>query len=151
MTDGPEHPSPSAAPAESQPSPVAGADLTEAGGRYRVDTPVYQGPLDGLVALAQRGEGDRAQGPVGAGSAAYRRVLDASEPKPEAREVADVLTMASRLVTLKAQRLLPDGPLELDEPAEDELSEEVDPGSRLAEYLLFREAAEALLSEVSEQ
>jgi segregation and condensation protein A len=81
----------------------------------------------------------------------YRRRLDAADPKPEAREVADFLTMASRLLTLKAQRLLPDGPLELDEPVEEEDEDEVDPGARLAEYRLFREAAEALLSEVAEQ
>lgn len=136
MTDGPELPS---------------AEPTEAGARYRVDTPVYQGPIDGLVALAQRGEVDLAQVQVSEITADYRRHLDAADPKPEAREVADFLGMAGRLLTLKAQRLLPDGPLELDEAVEEELEEEADPGARLAEYRLFREAAEALLSEVAEQ
>jgi segregation and condensation protein A len=130
---------------------VSGAEMTEAGGRFRVDLPVYQGPLDGLVALAQRGEIDLAEVPVSEITAEYRRHLDAADPKPEAREVADFLTMASRLVSLKAQRLLPEGSLELDEAAEAEVGPEDDPGARLAEYRLFKEAAEALLSDVAEQ
>src|SRR5258708_125652 len=159
MTDGPDSPSPSA-PATQQPangatpapSPVvSGADMTEAGGRFRVDLPAYQGPLDTLVALAQRGEIDLAEVQVSEITAGYRRHLDTADPKPEAREVADFLTMASRLVSLKAQRLLPEGALELDEPADDEAGPEDDPGARLAEYRLFKEAAEALLSEVAEQ
>jgi segregation and condensation protein A len=164
MTDGPDSPSPSATTPD-QPSDsdrglpemplngtvVAGAELTEAGARYPVDTPVYQGPLDGLVALAQRGEVDLAQVQVSEITSDYRRHLEAADPKPEAREVADFLTMAGRLLTLKAHRLLPDGPLEVEEPVEEEGELEVDPGARLAEYRLFREAAEALLSEVAEQ
>jgi segregation and condensation protein A len=158
MTDGPDPQSPSAPPPE-QPSTsndgtpiVVGAEPTEAGARYQVVTPVYQGPLDGLVALAQRGEVDLAEVQVSEITADYRRHLEASEPKPEAREVADLLTMDGRLLTLKAQRLLPEGPLEADEAEEEALAEaETDPGARLAEYRLFKEAAEALLSEVAEQ
>jgi segregation and condensation protein A len=160
MTDGPNSPSPSA-PEQPQPangtspapgtSPVSGAEMTEAGGRFRVDLPSYQGPLDGLVALAQRGEIDLAEVRVSEITAGYRRHLDAADPKPEAREVADFLTMASRLVSLKAQRLLPEGSIDADEPVEEDLPAEDDPGARLAEYRLFKEAAEALLSEVAEQ
>jgi len=164
MTDGPDSPSLSASPPDQHPnggpgapeafpngSPVSGAEPIEEGARYHVETPVYQGPLDGLVALAQRGEVDLAQVQVSEITAGYRRHLDATDPKPEAREVADFLTMAGRLLTLKAQRLLPEGPLEVDEAVEEEGDEELDPGARLAEYRLFREAAEALLSEVAEQ
>lgn len=159
MTDGPESPRPSA-PAPEQPtdgpapvahSVVSGAEMTEAGGRFRVDLPSYQGPLDSLVALAQRGEIDLAEVPVSEITAEYRRRLEEMDPKPEAREVADFLTMASRLVSLKAQRLLPEGSIEVDEPEEEEVAGEEDPGARLAEYRLFKEAAEALLSEVAEQ
>jgi segregation and condensation protein A len=174
MTDGPELPSPSAAPAEiaangvAQPHLAAAephaephaelapphpgtAELTESGGRFRVDLPAYQGPLDGLVGLAQRGEIDLAEVQVSEITATYRRWLEASDPKPEAREVADFLTLAGRLLTLKAQRLLPDGPIEAEQPAEEEAAAADDPGARLAEYRLFKEAAEALLSEVAEQ
>ena len=128
-----------------------GPEPSDAGAHFRVETPVYQGPIDGLVALAQRGEVDLAQVQVSEITSDYRRRLDAADPKPEAREVADFLTMAGRLLTLEAQRLLPDGPLELDEPEDEQDEDEVDPGARLAEYRLFREAAEALLSEVAEQ
>jgi segregation and condensation protein A len=166
MTDGPETPSPSAAPeqpiadagASGEPGAmsvtgtvVPGAELTEAGARFRIDLPVYQGPLDGLVGLAQRGEIDLATVPVSEITASYRSYLDASDPKPEAREVADFLTLAGRLLTLKAQRLLPDGPLEADEAVEAEVGQVEDPGARLAEYRLFKEAAEALLADVAEQ
>jgi len=172
MTDGPDSTSLSASPpdqhpngesgapeaspngagaAQAQAPAVTGAEPTEEGARYHVETPVYQGPLDGLVALAQRGEVDLAQVQLSEITAGYRRHLDAADPKPEAREVADFLTMAGRLLTLKAQRLLPEGPIEVEEPVEEEGDEELDPGARLAEYRLFREAAEALLSEVAEQ
>ncbi len=127
------------------------AELTEAGGRFRVELPAYQGPLDGLVGLAQRGEIDLAEVQVSEITATYRRWLDAADPKPEAREVADFLTLAGRLLTLKAQRLLPDGPIEADTAEEAEAETVDDPGARLAEYRLFKEAAEALLSEVAEQ
>jgi len=139
MTDGPDSHS------------HATAELTESGGRFRIDLPVYQGPLDGLVGLAQRGEIDLAEVQVSEITASYRRWLEASDPKPEAHEVADFLTLAGRLLTLKAQRLLPDGPLELDAPAEEGEGDVDDPGARLAEYRLFKEAADALLSEVAEQ
>jgi len=153
MTDGPETHSPAATPPE---LPVAGrvvpgAELTEQGGRYHVDLPAYSGPLDGLVALAQRGEIDLAGVQVSEITASYRRHLEASDPKPEAREVAAFLTLAGRLLTLKAQRLLPEGRLELDEPEEGEIPAADDPGARLAEYRLFKEAAEALLADVAEQ
>jgi segregation and condensation protein A len=177
MTDGPEIPSPSAAPADAGENGVghpadtgaghpgvevngtavsgrpdaAPAELTEAGGRFHIELPAYQGPLDALVGLAQRGEIDLAEVQVSDITASYRRWLDASDPKPEAREVADFLTLAGRLVTLKAQRLLPDGALEADAAVEEEAGAADDPGARLAEYRLFKEAAEALLSEVAEQ
>jgi segregation and condensation protein A len=130
---------------------VAGAELTESGARFRVDLPTYQGPLDGLLALAQRGEIDLADVQVSEITSSYRTFLDSSDPKPEAREVADFLTLAGRLLSLKAQRLLPDGPLEGDEPVEEAIEPADDPGARLAEYRLFKEAADALLSEVAEQ
>lgn len=136
---------------QAEPHAHATAELTEAGGRFRVDLPAYQGPLDGLVGLAQRGEIDLAEVQVSEITATYRRWLDATDPKPEAREVADFLTLAGRLLTLKAQRLLPEGPLEAETPAEEEIEAGDDPGARLAEYRLFKEAAEALLSEVAEQ
>lgn len=149
MTDGPDSPS-AALPGDRGNLPLTD-EPTEAGAHFRVETPVYQGPIDGLVALAQRGEVDLAQVQVSEITTEYRRQLDAADPKPEAREVADFLTMAARLLTLKAQRLLPEGSLEVDEPVEEEAEGEADPGARLAEYRLFREAAEALLSEVAEQ
>jgi segregation and condensation protein A len=175
MTDGPETPSPSAAPqrragedaappereftgsaipeieVSSRAATVAGAELTEAGARFRIELPSYTGPLDALVGMAQRGEIDLADVPVSEITSSYRRWLAATDPIPEARQVADFLSLAGRLLTLKAQRLLPDGPLEIDVEEEAVVIEGEDPGARLAEYRLFKEAADALLSEVAEQ
>jgi segregation and condensation protein A len=150
MTEGPE--TTEASPQAAADSPHhATAELTEAGGRFHVELDAYRGPLDGLVGLAQRGEIDLAEVQVSEITASYRSWLEQTEPKPEAREVADFLTLAGRLLTLKAQRLLPEGPIEVEPPEVEEGENLDDPGARLAEYRLFKEAAEALLSEVAEQ
>jgi segregation and condensation protein A len=74
------------------------------------------------------------------------------EPRPDPREVADFLSLASRLLSLKAARLLPEGPLDaLDPEAGDEGGPVDDAGARLAEYRLFKAAAEALLGDIAEQ
>jgi segregation and condensation protein A len=120
--------------------------------RFPVDVPGFSGELEELVHRAQRGEVDLATLPVARITAAFRNRVDA-DPAMDPREVADFLALAGRLVSLKAQRILPDGPLEALAP-EDEGAPEAggdDPGARLAEYRLFRAAAEALLAEPAEE
>lgn len=117
--------------------------------RFPVDVPGFSGPLEQLVAAAQRGDADLAAIPVAEITAAYRERLAEAETDP--RDLADFLTLASRLLSLKASRLLPDGGIDADEAAAEDGTPVDDPGARLAEYRLFRAAAEALLADASEQ
>ncbi|HEX6492014.1 MAG TPA: segregation/condensation protein A [Candidatus Dormibacteraeota bacterium] len=127
---------------EQEPSP-------EAPPRFPVDVPGFRGPLEQLVATAHRGEIDLATLPVSEITAEFRARLDEAETDP--RDIADFLTLASRLLALKAARLLPDGAIDGEEAAAEDAGEVDDRGARLAEYRLFRAAAEALLSDASEQ
>lgn len=122
------------------------------GDRFQVEVPGYRGPLAGLVARAQRGELDLTAVPVNQLTTAYRRAVAAADPPVEPREIADFLGLAGRLLSLKAQQVIPDGPLDgvPEEPAEPDESGD-QPGRRLAEYRLFRAAADALLSEAVEE
>ncbi|GAC1337481.1 MAG: ScpA family protein [Candidatus Dormibacteria bacterium] len=131
---------------------VGGATGADEAGRFQVDVPGYRGPLAGLVARAQRGDLDLTTVPVSGLTGAYRRAVAQADPPVEPREIADFIGLAARLLTLKAQRVIPDGPLDgvVEEPEEaDEAGDQ--PGRRLAEYRLFRAAAEALLGEAAEE
>jgi segregation and condensation protein A len=111
----------------------------------------FSGTLDELVVRAQRGEIDLARIPVADITAAFRDQLSSDTP-PDARSVAEFLNLASRLLALKANRLLPEGSLDaVPDEAEDDEGAVDDPGARLAEYRLFRAAAEALLADAAEQ
>ena len=131
--------------------PAAAAAAAEAG-RFEVDVPGYRGPLAGLVARAQRGEIDLTTIPVQQLTGDYRRAVAGAAPPAEPAEIADFLGLAARLLSLKAQRVIPDGPLDgvAEEAAAAEEQADL-PGRRLAEYRLFREAADALLSEAAEE
>ena len=120
--------------------------------RFPVAVPGFSGELEELVHRAQRGDIDLATLPVARITAEFRNRVDA-DPGMDPREVADFLTLAGRLVSLKAQRILPDGPLEALAPGREVDADETgdDPGARLAEYRLFRAAAEALLAEPAEE
>jgi segregation and condensation protein A len=120
---------------------------------FVVDMPGYSGPLEGLVIRAQRGDVDLADIPVSQITRDYRAHLAQADPRPEAREVADFLSLAARLVALKAARMVPDGPLNFEEEGADGEGpvDEDGAGKRLAEYRLFRAAAEALLSDAAEE
>ncbi len=117
--------------------------------RFPVDVPGFQGSLEELVRLAQHGEVDLTQISVGAITKGYRAMLDGPPPRPEIREVADFLTLAARLVSLKAEAVLPDQAAGADDVEEEDPGTEA--GRRLAEYRLFRAAAEALLADAVEE
>jgi segregation and condensation protein A len=112
--------------------------------RFPIEVVRFQGSLEDLVARANRGDIDLSGVSVSEITTAYRRRVEGPEPRPDLRETADFLTLLARLVALKAAAVMPEQPLT--EEAEDE-----DPGTeagrRLAEYRLFKAAAEALLSQ----
>ena len=118
---------------------------------FWIDVPAYQGTLGALVVKAQRGDIDLAAIPVSEITDRYRKNLASADPRPDPRQVADFLTLASRLLTLKANQLLPDSPLTGGDPEEEEPDLATEPGRRLAEYRLFKAAAEALLADAAEE
>jgi len=115
--------------------------------RFPVEVEGYSGSLEELVAKAQRGEVDLTGVSVGAITHDYRRRLQGPGAKPDLRDVADFLTLMARLVALKAAVVLPD-----QREGEEEPEHPVDDAERrLAEYRLFKAAAEALLAGAVEE
>lgn len=126
--------------------PVA---ATEAAERFHVDVPGFSGGLEQLVIRAQRGEVDLDAIAVAEITGEFRARMDRAGDHVDLREMADFLTLAARLVALKAARL---NPSEAGAPADEEEPDPSDEaGRRLTEYRLFKAAAEALLAEVAEE
>ena len=124
---------------------IAGMPTDE---RFRVDVPGFSGTLEQLVAQAQRGDVDLDTIEVSAITSDFRTRLGTGRDDIDLRELADFLSLAARLVSLKAARLNPSA--DAVESAEDETAVD-DPGARLTEYRLFKAAADALLAEVAEE
>ena len=108
-------------------------------GEYTVDTPVFEGPLDLLLSLIERAELDitkLALAQVTDQYLAHIKGLKTQEPD----EVSSFLVIASRLLQIKSEALLP-------RPSVRESMEE-DPGEALARQLItykrFKEIAEIL-------
>jgi segregation and condensation protein A len=111
-----------------------------------VDAPGFRGSLEELVARANRGDFDLSEMSVSAVVAEARLALEAPERTGDLRAVADTLGLLARLVALKAAAILPDQVAAEQDPEDDEST---DAGRRLAEYQLFKAAAEALLAEAA--
>ena len=118
--------------------------------RFPLDLPGYTGSLEELVREAQRGQIDLAEISVGAITAAFRERMRTEGEALPLRDVADFLTLVARLVALKASAVGSADEQRLD-TLEDDLGDEGDAGRRLAEYRLFKAAAEALLSEAADE
>jgi segregation and condensation protein A len=113
-----------------------------------VDTPGFHGSLEELVARANRGDVDLTEMSVTAVVAEARAALEAPERSGDLRAVADALALLARLVALKAAAVLPDQGSAMVESEEDAST---DAGRRLAEYRLFKAAAEALLADAASE
>jgi segregation and condensation protein A len=110
--------------------------------RLDVATPVFEGPLELLLALAEREEIDIFQVPLASLTEAYLAELAELE-RGDPVEMADFLWLAARLLLLKSVRLLPG-----EEPEDDEaelLGWEEDVRGRLLEYRAYKEMAEKLM------
>ncbi len=137
--------------AENPVTPPAGKPETPAAEpveRFHVEVDGFSGSLEQLVVRAQRGEIELDGIAVAEITGQYRRRMEAAGEQVDLREVADFLSLAARLVALKAARLNP-GPPGAGEAEEDETAD--DAGRRLSEYRLFKAAAEALLAEAAEE
>lgn len=113
-----------------------------------VDTPGFHGSLEELVARANRGDVDLTEMSVTAVVVEARAALETPERSGDLRAVADALALLARLVALKAAAVLPDQGSALVETEEDVST---DAGIRLAEYRLFKAAAEALLADAASE
>jgi segregation and condensation protein A len=111
-----------------------------------VDAPGFHGSLEELVARANRGDIDLTEISVSAVVAEARSALETPERSGDLRAVADALALLARLVALKAAAVLPDQVTAIVEPEDDAST---DAGRRLAEYRLFKAAAEALLADAA--
>lgn len=113
-------------------------------GKYKVQTPIYEGPLDLLLGLIERSELDVTTislAMVTDQYLAYIHGLDQAVPE----ELSAFLVIAAKLVQIKSEALLP-------RPPEREAGEE-DPGSSLIEqlrlYKRFKEVGAWLLDRQS--
>src|SRR6202051_1803204 len=115
-------------------------------GAIIADAPGFPGGLEERVARANRGALDLAEMSVSSLVDEARNALESPERQGDLRAVADALTLLARLVALKAAAVLPDQDTTVIEPEDDQST---DAGRRLAEYRLFKAAAEALLAEAA--
>jgi len=107
-----------------------------------VTTPVFEGPLELLLALVEREEVDIFKVSLARVTDAYVEEL-ASREIPDPQEMVEFLWMAARLLLLKSIRLLPG-----DTPTDDEtelLGWEDEVRQRLEEYRAYKEIAGELL------
>ena len=109
-------------------------------------TPIFEGPLDLLLALAEREELDILKVPLAGLTDAYLAELTQLQ-HPDPVEMADFLWLASRLLLLKSIRLLPGE--EPDEEERDLLGWEEDVRRRLDEYRVYKEMALNLMELVA--
>lgn len=115
--------------------------------RLRVATPIFEGPLELLLALVEREDLDILQVPLASLTEAYLTEI-AVVARPDPAEMAEFLWTAARLLLLKSIRLLPG---ETAEPEEVELlGWEEDVRRRLEEYRLYKDMARGLMDRAAE-
>src|SRR6266513_1214057 len=113
-----------------------------------VNTPVFEGPLELLLALAEREEVDIFQVSLARVTDAYLAEI-AQRETPDPQEMAEFLWMAARLLLLKSIRLLPG-----ETPNEEEtelLGWEDEVRQRLEEYRAYKEIAGELLERAQQE
>ena len=123
-------------------------DQPDVEARLQVATPVFEGPLELLLALAEREDVDILQVPLATLTDAYLAAI-AELRSPDPVEMAEFLWMLSRLLLLKSIRLLPG-----EEPGEEEvelLGWEEDVRLRLEEYRRYKEVAQELMERAASE
>jgi segregation and condensation protein A len=113
--------------------------------RFPVRVGDFDGTLEELVLAVQRGDVDLRELPVAQVTTQVSRQLSGVELEGDLRDAAEALGLLARLLSMKAARVT-----EIEVEPEEEPVVESEAGRRLAEYLLFRAAMEALLLEPAE-
>ena len=116
--------------------------------RLAVTTPVFEGPLELLLALVEREEVDIFKVSLARVTDAYLAEVAAREI-PDPAEMVEFLWMAARLLLLKSIRLLP-GETPTDEETE-LLGWEDEVRQRLEEYRAYKEVAGELLERAQQE
>lgn len=112
---------------------------------YRVELPIYRGPLDLLLFLVKKHEVDILDIPIAAITRSFLQYLEVIQ-SINLEDVGDFLVMASTLMEIKSRLLLPGS----NETTEDESEQGIktDPRTELVKQLVayrrFREASEQL-------
>src|SRR5215467_1446893 len=119
-----------------------------AGPRLPISTPVFEGPLELLLALVEREEVDIFKVSLARVTDAYLEELSSREVS-DPQEMAEFLWMAARLLLLKSIRLLP-GETPTDEESE-LLGWEDEVRQRLEEYRAYKEIAGELLERAQQE
>jgi segregation and condensation protein A len=117
-------------------------------GRLDVKTPIFEGPLELLLALAEREEVDIFKVSLAKVTDAYLAEI-ASREVADPEEMAEFLWMAARLLLLKSIRLLP-GETPSDEETE-LLGWEDEVRQRLEEYRAYKEMAGELMERAQQE
>src|SRR5438445_6944930 len=113
-----------------------------------VNTPVFEGPLELLLALAEREEVDIFQVSLARVTDSYLAEI-AQRATPDPKEMAEFLWIAARLLLLKSIKLLPgETPTEEEE---DLLGWEEDVRQRLEEYRAYKAMAQDLMERVEQE
>ena len=116
--------------------------------RLPVSTPVFEGPLELLLALVEREEVDIFKVSLARVTDAYLAEI-ASREIADPQEMAEFLWMAARMLLLKSIRLLP-----TDAPTDEEtelLGWEDEVRQRLEEYRAYKEIAGELLERAQQE
>ncbi len=122
--------------------------MESAPSRLAVTTPVFEGPLELLLALVEREEVDIFKVSLSKVTDAYLAEIAAREV-PDPQEMAEFLWMAARMLLLKSIRLLP-GEAPNDEETE-LLGWEDEVRQRLEEYRAYKEIAGELLERAQQE
>jgi segregation and condensation protein A len=134
-------------------SPVAGAgsaqgaQINQSSG-LDVKTPIFEGPLELLLALAEREEVDIFKVSLAKVTDAYL-VEIASREIADSQEMAEFLWMAARLLLIKSIKLLPG-----EQPTDEEtelLGWEDEVRQRLEEYRVYKEVAGELMERAQQE
>jgi len=110
---------------------------------YQVQCAVFEGPLDLLVSLAYRGQVDLQSVPLRDMAEVF---MERVRTAPDLDEASEVLVQLAILTDLKARTLVPKAPPADTPPPPEEAASDLGErlGAQMAEYLQFREAAQAL-------
>ncbi|RMG00805.1 MAG: segregation/condensation protein A [Acidobacteria bacterium] len=118
-------------------SPMSIGFFTRRAIHYQVQIPLYQGPLDLLLSLIEKAELDITQLALAQVTDQFLAYLHSLE-QLETEELSYFIVIATKLLYIKSQMLLPKPPPEM-EMEEDETGEEL--VRQLKEYKQFRQVA----------